>query len=272
MSPPRASLPDDKTGDDAYARRLAMSQGVAAPPAALAPSPGPAAAAAAEDPAIISRAPVRYEQPEPASPPVAAVGSPEPMDEDRPQDDADAPRSNVPGQKHFATRLMQKFGWSKGQGLGADNAGRAEPLRVQVEKRRKRPDAEGGGWAEPAGKGRIIDTSRNKDKDTATASSSSKFGTMSHVVVLRHMLDNIENLQHEIEEGLGQEIGEECGTQYGRVERLYIDVSGRNVYIKFVDQVSALRAVNALDGRVFAGSTIAPRYYDEDMFERGVYE
>lgn len=261
MSPPRASLPDDKTGDDAYARRLAMSQGVAAP-------------TPEEDASTISRAPVRYEQPKPLSPPPAA-GSPEPMDEDKPEDDANAPRSNVPGQKHFATRLMQKFGWSKGQGLGADNSGRAEPLRVQVEKRRKRPDAEGGGWAEPAGKGRIIDSSRNKNKSDSSApisATTSKFGTMSPVVVLRHMLDNIENLQHEIEEGLGQEIGEECGTQYGRVERLYIDVPGRNVYIKFVDQVSALRAVNALDGRVFAGSTIAPQYYAEDMFEGGVYE
>jgi len=29
--------------------------------------------------------------------------------------------------------------------------------------------------------------------------------------------------------------------QYGRVERLYIDVAGRQVFIKFTDGVSALR-------------------------------
>lgn len=202
------------------------------------------------------------------------------MDVDEPEAaavaDDDTPRSNLPGQRGFAARLMSKYGWSKGQGLGADNSGIAQPLRVQVEKRRKRPDAEGGGWAEPGGRGRIIDASRNNNKKAADGEGDStsvgKFGAMSPVIVLRRMLDNIEDLQHEVEEGLGQEIGEECGDNYGRVERLYIDVQGHNVYIKFVDQVSALRAVNALDGRVFAGSAIEPQYYDLEAFEKGVYE
>ena len=187
----------------------------------------------------------------------------------------DAPRSNLPGQSGFAARLMSKYGWSKGQGLGADNSGISQPLRVQVEKRRKRPDCEGGGWAEPGGRGRIIDASpNNNSKKAADGGNSSvdKFGAISPVIVLRRMLDNIEDLQHEVEEGLGQEIGEECGDNYGRVERLYIDVQGHNVYIKFVEQVSALRAVNALDGRVFAGSAIEPQYYDLEAFETGVYE
>lgn len=64
---------------------------------------------------------------------------------------------------------------------------------------------------------------------------------MSNVIVLRNMLDSMEDLQSEIENGLGQEIGEECGDKYGRVDRLYIDIEGRRVFIKFTDQVSALR-------------------------------
>ncbi|KAK8048958.1 hypothetical protein PG994_010688 [Apiospora phragmitis] len=295
-SPPRATIQDDKTGDDAYARRLALSQAVAIPPPPSSlsppppPPPNPSNGAAAPPPpppepdaSTISRAPVRYVQPEPSAPVLAAPeNDAEPMDVDEPEaaaaDADDAPRSNLPGQRGFAARLMSKYGWSKGQGLGADSSGIAQPLRVQVEKRRKRPDSEGGGWAEPGGRGRIIDASRNNGKkgpnDGVAASSSSvgKFGPISPAIVLRRMLDNIEDLQHEVEEGLGQEIGEECGDNYGRVERLYIDVQGHNVYIKFVDQVSALRAVNALDGRVFAGSAIEPQYYDLEAFEKGVYE
>ncbi len=73
------------------------------------------------------------------------------------------------------------------------------------------------------------------------------------------------------EDGLGQEIGEECGERCGRVERLHIDERGRQVFIKFTDAVSALRAVNALVGRVFNGNTVSPRFWDVDRFERGEY-
>lgn len=98
-----------------------------------------------------------------------------------------------------------------------------------------------------------------------------KFGTMSEVIVLGGMLQNMPDLQQEMVDGLGQEIGEECGEKYGRVERLYIDQDNRQVFIKFTDGVSALRAVNELDGRVFNGNTIMPKFYDVEKFESGVY-
>jgi splicing factor 45 len=205
------------------------------------------------------------------------VDAPDAQLEDEDEDE-DAPRSSRPGQKGFAARLMSKYGWSKGQGLGAEGTGMLAPLRVQVEKRKKKSDAEGGGWRQPAGLGKIVQPKTNANAAATSTSTSGdqggKFGPMSNVIVLRRMLDNIEDLRQEMEEGLGQEIGEECGDKYGRVERLYIDVAGgtRNVYIKFVETVSALRAVNALDGRVFAGSNIEPRFYDVEQFEKGVYE
>lgn len=154
-----------------------------------------------------------------------------------------APRSKLPGQSKFAERLMTKYGWTKGSGLGADESGITSALRVQVEKRRKRADAEGGGWAEPGGRGKILGGKTRKKTDGAAEEDG--IGPMSQVIVLRGMLDGMADLQAEIEDGLGQEIGEECGEKYGRVERLYIDVQGeddgRGVFIKFTDQVSALR-------------------------------
>ncbi|KAI1389809.1 uncharacterized protein F4822DRAFT_399813 [Hypoxylon trugodes] len=280
-SPPRASVPDDKTGDDAYARRLAMSQGNVPPPPQSPtpppPPPPPAAASSISEPATISRAPVRYTQPDPPTQPNAPP-DPDAMDEDEDEyvppeanteDDLEE-RSNRPGQKGFAARLMAKYGWAKGQGLGAESSGILQPLRVEVEKRKKKSDAEGGGWAEPGGRGRIIGSKTGAAPQPE--SSGGKFGPMSNVVVLRNMLEGMEDLQGEMESGLGQEIGEECGDKYGRVERLYIDVEGRRVYIKFTDSVSALRAVNALDGRIFAGNTIQPQFYDVEKFEQRVYE
>lgn len=199
---------------------------------------------------------------------------------DEPMSDTDAAgdtsRSSRPGQKGFAQRLMSKYGWTAGSGLGADSSGIINPLQVKVEKRRKRPDAEGGGYADPANRAKIIGGKSAARDPTASSSAAegdntSRFGAMSEVIVLQNMLENMPSLQEEVEGGLGQEIGEECGDKYGRVERLYIDVAGRQVFIKFTDQVSALRAVNALEGRVFNGNAIAARFWDTEKFEKGEY-
>ncbi|RSL93426.1 hypothetical protein CDV31_014721 [Fusarium ambrosium] len=258
-SPP-APPPDDATGDDAFARRLVMSQGQTSQPAPPTTS----------NSATISRAPVRYTQPEVPkdededdaySPPPALGGGSTTNDLERDP----LPRPSRPGQAGFAHRLMSKYGWTKGTGLGADESGIINPLRVQVEKRRKKADADGGGWAEPGGKGKIIGGKR-KVEDTG------KFGIMSDVIVLHNMLENMPNLEEEIDGGLGQEIGEECGEKYGRVERLYIDQNSRKVFIKFTNQVSALRAVNELDGRVFNGNAIVPKFFSTEKFEKGLYD
>lgn len=219
--------------------------------------------------------------------PPAGLGAANTTASDQPMPDAagDTSRSSRPGQKGFAQRLMSKYGWTAGSGLGADSSGIINPLQVKVEKRRKRPDAEGGGYADPANRARIIGGKTAAAAKDPTSSSgggggpaaaeggdgASKFGAMSEVIVLRNMLENMPSLQEEVEGGLGQEIGEECGDKYGRVERLYIDVAGRQVFIKFTDQVSALRAVNALEGRVFNGNAIAARFFDTEKFEKGEY-
>lgn len=137
-------------------------------------------------------------------PPALGAGS-----TSQPNDDDSNPRSSRPGQSGFAQRLMSKYGWTKGSGLGADESGIINPLHVQVEKRRKKADADGGGWAEPGSKGKIIGGKRKIE-------STGRFGTMSDVIVLKNMLENMANLQEEIAGGLGQEIGEECGEKVCR--------------------------------------------------------
>lgn len=187
-------------------------------------------------------------------------------------DDTTASSTKRPGQAGFAQRLMSKYGWTAGSGLGASSSGIVNPLQVKVEKRRRRPDAEGGGFADPGNRAKIIASKTGASSSTtSTTNNNSKFGPMSQVILLANMLHDMPDLQSEIADGLGQEIGQECGDKYGRVERLYIDVDGRQVFIKFTDAVSALRAVNALEGRVFNGNVIAARFWDAEKFERGEY-
>ncbi|KAK1836015.1 hypothetical protein QBC39DRAFT_367977 [Podospora conica] len=248
FSPPRpAANADAATGDDAYARRLALSSGAAPPPPT--------------EPTTISRAPVRYEPPPPPPPPPA-----EDMDLDDP---SPGPATRRPGQPDFAARLMAKYGWTRGSGLGASSSGITTALRVHVEKkRRRRPDSEGGGFVDgPGGRGRIIPSKTGQPATSTTPG----VGKASTVVLLGGMLEGMADVEGEVEAGLGQEIGEECGERYGRVERVVVDAAGGGVYIKFVEGVSALRAVSALEGRVFNGNVIVPRFYDEEKFEGGEY-
>ena len=250
-------------------RRLRMSQ---IQSSTIPPPPPPPAAGQ------ISRAPVRYNLP--AAPevlPSSEAELEEKLAESEREGDspADAPRSNRPGQAGFAERLMSKYGWSKGQGLGAQGTGILNPLYAKADKRKKKSDAEGGGFATPTAMGKILGGNKSK---SAQAAEEGKFGAMSEVIRLDGMLDGLdldEELQQE-EGGIMQEIGEECGEKYGSVQRVYIHRAADKdeqslVFVAFVSQLSALRAVNALEGRIFNGNQIAARFWPKEKFDAGVY-
>ncbi|EEH08766.1 conserved hypothetical protein [Histoplasma capsulatum G186AR] len=283
-------VPDDATGEDAYARRLRMSQNYISPDPGSTnipiPPPPPTSSSEPLRPqppppdqvfasATISRAPVRYTLP-PAPEEIPAteaeLEATFAKEEDRKQEpDGEGYRSLRPGQKGFAERLLSKYGWTKGSGLGASGEGIVKPLQVKLEKQKKKPASEGGGLATPAGRANIVGGNQKKSED-------GKFGRMSEVVVLHGMVDGMD-LDAELENGEGgglmQEIGDECAEKYGRVERVFIDRNSPGkipVFVKFTSQLSALRAVNALEGRIFNGNTIIARFFDVDKFEQGVYE
>ncbi len=269
--PPPADVPDDATGEDAYARRLRLSQQpppppppatlTPPPPADISPPPPPP-----PPPGQITRAPVRYSFPAPPDDiPISETEFEEKLA------DSDQPKSSRPGQAGFAERLLSKYGWSKGQGLGAKGTGITNPLYAKVDKRKKRSDAEGGGFVTPASTGKILGGTKSKSAQDEEG----KFGAMSEVIRLENMLDGMD-LDEELTRGEGgimQEIGEECGDKYGSVERVYIHhQESPLVFVQFVSQLSGLRAVNALEGRVFGGNTITARFWPKEKFDSAEYE
>lgn len=212
----------------------------------------------------ISKAPVLFElPPAPADIPSSEAELAEALEREAEADaevdaaahDADAdepaPRSNRPGQKGFAERLMAKYGYTKGSGLGAQGQGMTTALKVKVEKRKKRSDAEGGGYLTPAGKGTIVGGKKNQ---SAAQEEGGKFGAMSEVVVLKGMLAGIADVGKEMGDGLLDDIGGECDKKYGRVERVFVwrdhgdDEGSPPVFVKFTAQLSALR-VSLKSGR-----------------------
>lgn len=205
---PSAPVPDNPTGDDVYARRLQMSG--MQPPVGSRHRQPPAQPMDTIQPssATISRAPVRYSLPPPPEDiPASEAELEEAFASEKPAEEEaenDGQRSLRPGQKGFAERLLAKYGWTKGSGLGATESGIVNPLQVKVEKQKKRPDSEGGGFATPAGRGKIVGGQRKAADDEG------KFGRMSEVIVLKGMLNGMD-LDVEFQDGgLMQEIGEEC--------------------------------------------------------------
>ena len=96
------------------------------------------------------------------------------------------PRSNLPGQKDFASRLMSKYGWEKGQSLGSTpTSGLVTPLLMKADKDRK-------------GTGTILN--RNK-----TVEDHGPFGKMTRCIVLTNVVG-----LGEVDEELADEIGGEC--------------------------------------------------------------
>lgn len=209
---PPAPIPDDPTGEDAYLRRLQMATGAQTAPQPPPPPPPRPLDALQPASATISRAPVRYTLPPPPEDiPATEAELEEVFAKEEPAEDApneeDGQRSLRPGQKGFAQRLLEKYGWTKGSGLGATGSGIVKPLQVKVEKQKKRPDSEGGGFVTPAGRGKIIGGKRKAEEEEG------KFGAMSEVIILKGMLDGMDvdaELEGDQDGGLMQEIGEEC--------------------------------------------------------------
>lgn len=182
-----------------------------------------------------------------------------------------------------AARIMAKYGFKEGQGLGKKEQGMSQAL--QVEKTSKRG-------------GKII-----HEKDLAKESlppspplpppppppppsvpamqsppSSSQVDSIteimknpSKVVLLRNMVG-----PGEVDEELEPETKEECGKYGDVVKCLIFEIPGGNVpddeavriFIEFKRLESAIKAVVDLNGRYFGGRVVKASFYNTDKFKR----
>ncbi|CAK4033887.1 hypothetical protein AC578_8877 [Lecanosticta acicola] len=268
-TPPVAAAPEPQVPSPASGSNLTED----IPPPPPPESQHPAAASAQS--VVVSAAPTYNPEYARMKAQQEAVDAQEPEQQDKPAD-VDAPRSNRPGQLGFAEKYMKKHGHQQGQGLGAQADGIITPIMLQQNKRKKRPDAEGGGFAAPA-TGRIVGGKRAKtaahsgDGEGDAEAAQTK---MSEVVKIEDMLANLDVDQEIQNNDLLQEIGEEMGT-YGTVERLFIwrQHAGGNddVFVKYTSPLSALNAIKACDGQEFADNVMKARFWDVEKFEQGEY-
>ncbi|UZJ57270.1 hypothetical protein CBS101457_006590 [Exobasidium rhododendri] len=166
----------------------------------------------------------------------------------------------------FAERLMTKQGWKKGDALGAEgNKGMLDPIlaeKVEIERRKQHMDTSR--QSSHSNRGTIV----SSQEEGRRREEAMKFGVPSEVILLENMVDLAD-----VDDELSDEIGEECA-KHGYVQRVFVWPHGRGgvrIFVKFSGMAGAWRCVKELEGRFFGGKTVRARYYPLRDFEQGNY-
>ncbi|XP_055087493.1 splicing factor 45 isoform X2 [Periophthalmus magnuspinnatus] len=250
---------DDEEEYEKERRKRSMGGAAIAPPSSLIEREGPPSFSYDDD-SRLSRAPK------------AAI--PPPM-----YDDTDRPRSPPGPTSSFlanmggtvAHKIMQKYGFKEGQGLGKHEQGLSTALSVEKTSKRGGKIIVGDA-AEKAGSSLAADTSTFAAALDASKKSEANplteiLKNPTKVVLLRNMVG-----RGEVDEDLEEETKEEC-EKYGKVVKCVIfeiaevpDDEAVRIFLEFERVESAIKAVVDLNGRYFGGRVVKACFYNLDKF------
>lgn len=180
-------------------------------------------------------------------------------------DDSDRPRSPPGPTSSFlanmggtvAHKIMQKYGFKEGQGLGKHEQGLSTALSVEKTSKRGGKIIIGDAAEKPG------DASKKSDANPLTEI----LKNPTKVVLLRNMVG-----RGEVDEDLEGETKEEC-EKYGKVIKCVIfeiavvpDDEAVRIFLEFERVESAIKAVVDLNGRYFGGRVVKACFYNLDKF------
>lgn len=168
------------------------------------------------------------------------------------------------GSGSVAQRIMARYGYKAGQGLGKLEQGMSQALLVEkTSKRGGKIIHEKDIPKEPPASMSPVLTQQQTESITDMMRNPSK------VVLLRNMVG-----PGEVDEDLEPETKEEC-SKYGEVVRCLIyEIPGVSeeeavrIFIEFKRLESAIKAVVDTNGRYFGGRVVKAAFYDHDKFKR----
>ncbi|XP_050431827.1 splicing factor 45 [Adelges cooleyi] len=172
----------------------------------------------------------------------------------------------------IAAKIMAKYGFKEGQGLGKKEQGIS--VALQVEKTSKR----GGRIIHERPGGSLSPSMATSVQDDFVApappppkplqSITEIMKVQSKVVLLRNMVG-----PGEVDQDLEPEVKDECNTKYGDVNRVLIyevpDVDPEDavrIFVEFKRIESAIKAVVDLNGRFFGGRQVRAGFYNVEKF------
>ncbi|KAM8909238.1 splicing factor 45 isoform 2-T5 [Spinachia spinachia] len=172
-----------------------------------------------------------------------------------------------------AHKIMQKYGFKEGQGLGKHEQGLSTALSVEKTSKRggkiiigdaaEKPGSSQTVAAETSGGGSAADSSKKSDANPLTEI----LKNPTKVVLLRNMVG-----RGEVDEDLEGETKEEC-EKYGKVVKCVIfeiavvpDEDAVRIFLEFERVESAIKAVVDLNGRYFGGRVVKACFYNQDKF------
>ncbi|XP_028156023.1 splicing factor 45 [Ostrinia furnacalis] len=216
----------------------------------------------------------------------AAIAPPPSLTVETPSPPPAVPSPNPPaagfsiggyGASSVAAKIMAKYGFKEGQGLGKKEQGMS--VALQVEKTSKRGgriihEKDGGAmpppaFAMPAAPGPDSpNASSNSPQTKQEPSITEIMKSPSKVVLLRNMVG-----PGDVDEELEPEVKDECNTKYGDVIKVLIfempnapsDEAVR-IFVEFKRIESAIKAVVDLNGRFFGGRQVKAGFYDVEKF------
>nr|XP_020456974.1 splicing factor 45 [Monopterus albus]XP_020456975.1 splicing factor 45 [Monopterus albus]XP_020456976.1 splicing factor 45 [Monopterus albus] len=196
-------------------------------------------------------------------------------------EDSDRPRSPPGPTSSFlanmggtvAHKIMQKYGFKEGQGLGKHEQGLSTALSVEKTSKRggkiiigdaaEKPGSSQSGAAETSGGGSTADPPKKTEANPLTEI----LKNPTKVVLLRNMVG-----RGEVDEDLEGETKEEC-EKYGKVVKCVIfeiadvlDDEAVRIFLEFERVESAIKAVVDLNGRYFGGRVVKACFYNLDKF------
>lgn len=164
----------------------------------------------------------------------------------------------------FASKIMSKYGWEEGKGLGKASQGISTAL--SVEKTSKRG-------------GKIVNMAAEQEQQAEQEAEQEKQKEQSMLELMKNpckvvLLQNMVG-PGDVDEELEPEVAEECA-KYGEVAKCLIfeiphgvpEEEAVRIFVEFARVESAIKAVVDLNGRFFGGRMVRASFYSEERFSK----